>query len=243
MAWQNARSHGRDFRATDGIRMACMVRFALLVFLCLADTCWAADEAPAYFAIGEWRIGMPREEALTHFTAVEPLEQPGQFRATAPSIFGSVPATLTFADDKLATVELTCYEGGDRDAALQSLSGVLKGLHEAFGGSNFEGGLKYHDDPKGETIRRVIEGMIEKVDDALEKGRKKAQRKKQDPTSYTMVFSYWTEYEARDNFLYGQYVFDRDLQRVRIKLWEDRAFVKSRVPATIHLRGESEAPR
>ncbi len=227
------------------MRTLTMSRCALAL-MWIASSYTAAEQAATpepYFAIGEWRIGMPRDEALSHFTAVEALETPGHFRATAESRFGTVPAVLTFAGDRLETVELTFYEGNDRDAALQSLLGVLQGMHEAFGGSNFEGGLKYHDDPKGESIRFVIEGMIEKIDTSLEKGRKKAQRKKQDPTSYTMVFSYWTEYESRDNFLYGQYVFDRDLQRVRVKLWEDRAFVKSRVPANIHLRGESEAPR
>lgn len=213
----------------------------MFLCLCLATVGTAADEPAPYFAIGEWRIGMPREEAVRHFTAVEALGQPGHFRAVAASKFGTVPATLVFANDRLETVELTIHEGNDREAALQSLLGVLKGMHEEFGGSNFEGGLKYHDDPKGESIRIVVEGMIEKIDASLAKSQKKARRKKTDPVSYTMVFSYWTEYEARDNFLYGQYVFDRDLQRVRIKLWEDRAFVKARVPATIYLRGESEA--
>ena len=230
-----------------------MTRICALTVVALASSFAAAAEATPqrdapptvepYFAIGPWRIGMPRDEALTHFVAAEPREEPGRYQAMAPSIFGTVPVTLTFAEDKLETVELTCYEGGDREAALQSLLGVLEGMHEEFGGSNFEGGIKYLEDPKGEMIRFIIEGMIDKVDGSLEKGRKKAQRKKEDPVSYTMVFSYWTEYESRDNFLYGQYVFDRDLQRVRIKLWEDRAFVKSRVPANIHLRGESEAPR
>jgi hypothetical protein len=224
-----------------------------VALLWLTGTLAAAEQAAAppdatpgaepYFVIGPWRIGMPRAEALTLFTAVEALEPAGHFRAMAPSKFGTVPAVLTFTEGRLETVELTFYEGNDRDAALQTLLGVLGGMHEEFGGSNFEGGLKYHDDPKGETIRVVIEGMIERVDASLEKGRKKAQRRRQDPVSYTMVFSYWTEQQARDNFLYGQYIFDRDLDRVRIRLWEDRAFVKSRVPANIHLRGESEAPR
>jgi hypothetical protein len=228
-------------------------RMGALLCMAFAASFVAAEEtatpqsssttARDYFAIGAWRIGMPRDEALTHFTAVEALESPGRFRAMAPSKFGTVPATLSFTDDGLATVELTYYEGQDREAALRSLVDVLKGLHEEFGGSNFEGGIKYHDDPQGESIRIVVEGLIARVDASLEKGRKKAERKKQDPGSYTMVFSYWTEFESRGNFLYGQYVFDRDLQRVRIKLWEDREFVKSRVPATIHLRTESEAPR
>ena len=62
-----------------------MTRICALTVVALASSFAAAAEATPqrdapptvepYFAIGPWRIGMPRDEALTHFVAAEPREE------------------------------------------------------------------------------------------------------------------------------------------------------------------------
>jgi hypothetical protein len=86
-------------------------RACALCFTWLAPALFAAEEptrAPGaaaleekYFAIGPWRIGSPREEALKHFNAAEAVDGDITWRARAPSHLGpDLPAELSFTDGR-----------------------------------------------------------------------------------------------------------------------------------------------
>jgi hypothetical protein len=213
----------------------------------------AASIAEGYFALGSWRIGMPREEALGKFGSVEPLKGQSSYRAVAQSHFAAdLPADLTFDDDKLRTVKLQVYEGNDLEQAVQRIQQVLMYMNEHFGGANFEGGLKAHKDPEGKLLLRVLRHAIDSVEGGLreveedEKKKKKRKRKGQSEgfTAFEMVMNFRCERAAQNNFLLGEFRFRSDSQRINVSLYDDRAFVKSRIPeASVMLfRAAGERP-
>jgi len=190
------------------------------------DEPWLAER---YFAIGAWRIGMTRDQALAHFAEVVPEPGGKVLKGIATPYFGGpLPATLTFVDDRLASVKLLVYDGTDRAASRDRLREILVYMDEHFGGGSLEG-LTVDEDPKRVLHEVVIEGTIEKMSAALVEVNRK--RKKRDPRSaYTLVFEIMTPLVAPDNFLYGQYRYESDTQRTTVELWDDRAFVKARSP-------------
>jgi hypothetical protein len=204
----------------------------------------AASMAEGYFAVGSWRIGMPREEALGKFQKVEPLEGDLRFTAIADTHFApALPAELSFADGRLQTVKLQLYEGTDLEQAVRHMMNALLYMNDHFGGSNFEGGLKTHEDPKGDRLFHVLSTMIDKFDASLlsteqELRKKRRSRKREQPhnTAYEMVLSFSAELGAANNFLLGQFRYRSDLERSTVILFDDRQFVPVRIPdAMVHL--------
>jgi hypothetical protein len=213
----------------------------------------AASEAEDYFALGAWRIGMPREEALKHVQASEPLTGEPKLRVTAPTHFaGDLPAEVVFADGRLQSVKLQVYEGTDLEQAIGNMQTALLYMNAHFGGANFEGGLKTHKDPRGELLRQVVRQTLDKFDAGLrevdEKERKSRERKGKPPsyTAYEMVMNFWTELVVPNNFLTGEFRYRSDLRQATITLYDDRAFVESRIPkASVNLfrvSGERPSP-
>jgi hypothetical protein len=211
----------------------------------------AASVAEAYYALGQWRIGMPREEALGKFGSVESLEGQARFRAVTQSHFAAdVPAELTFSDGKLQTVRLKLYDGTDLEQAVQRIQQVLLYMNDHFGGANFEGGIKTHKDPEGKLLLQVlrhtldsVEGGVRKADDDEQKKRK---RKGQPEgfTAFELVMNFWTELVTQNNFLTGELRFLSDQQRIIVSVYDDREFVKARIPdASVRLfRATGERP-
>ncbi len=56
--------------------------------------------------------------------------------------------------------------------------------------------------------------------------------------------NYWTELESTHNFLLGEFRFVSNLRQTTINLYDDREFVKSRIPAaSVNLfRAKGERP-
>jgi hypothetical protein len=197
----------------------------------------AATVAEHYFALGPWRIGMAREEALEKFGSAEPLDSRNSYRAIAHSHFaGDLPAELTFSSDKLQTVKLQIYDGNDLEQAVQHIQQALLYMNDHFGGANFEGGLKAHQDPEGKLLLQVLRHSLDSIEGGLretdEKEAKKGKRKSTPPTytAFEMVMNFWTELDAENNFLLGEFRFRSEEQRIVVSLYDDRAFVESRVP-------------
>lgn len=197
----------------------------------------AASMAEGYFALGQWRIGMAREEALSKFRDVEPLEADIRFKAVTDAHFAAaLPAELSFADGRLETVKLRLYEGTDLRQAVQHTMTALLYMNEHFGGSNFEGGLKTHKDPKGDLLLQVLRHTIDRFDNSLleaEQKQQKKRRRKQEPTGYTtyeMVMNFRAELRADNNFLLGEFRYRSDLGRSTVSLYDDREFVPARIP-------------
>jgi hypothetical protein len=198
-----------------------------------------ASQAEGYFALGPWRIGMPREEALKVFSDVRATDGDNTFNARAPSHFAAdVPAELTFADDRLQTVRLRIYEGTDFEQAVQRMRLALTYMDEHFGGSNFEGGLKTSRDRDATLLRTVLETTRDQFDRALReaaeeqarKRRKKRQATRTSSTAFRQFFHFSTDVEAPNNFLFGQYQFNSDTRQYTVDVYDDREFVASRVP-------------
>ena len=197
----------------------------------------AASVAENYFAMGAWRIGMQREDALGKFGSVEPLESRNSYRAVAHSHFaGDLPAELTFSDEKLQTVKLQLYDGSDLEQAVQRIQQALLYMNDHFGGANFEGGLKTHKDPEGKLLLQVLRHSIDSIEggvrDAEAKQAKKRKRKAEPKghTAFEMVMNFRAELRAENNFLMGEFRFRSDQQRIVVSLYDDRAYVASRVP-------------
>lgn len=205
----------------------------------------AATVSEGYFALGPWRIGMTREEALHLFSDVTAFEGGTRFTALAPAHFAAdVPAELTFANDRLQTVRLRIYEGTDFEQAVQRMRLALTYMDEHFGGSNFEGGLKTSRDPDAALLRLVLRETRDRFDRALresdeEQARKRRKKRKSGRgnfTAYLQTCHFGPENEAPNNFLFGQYQFRSDTRRYTVDIYDDRSFVPSRVPdATVHL--------
>jgi hypothetical protein len=213
----------------------------------------AASVAENYFALGPWRIGMPREEALGKFGSAEPLDSRNSYRAVAHTHFaGDLPAELTFSGDKLQTVKLQIYDGTDVEQAVQRIQQALLYMNEHFGGANFEGGLKTHKDPEGKLLLQVLRHSLDSIEGGLretdEKEAKKSKRKSTTPayTAFEMVMNFWSELTAENNFLFGEFRFRSVDQRIVVSLYDDREFVKSRVPEAsvmlFRVVGERPAP-
>lgn len=211
----------------------------------------ALSVAERYYALGQWRIGMPREEALGKFGSVESLQGQASYRAVAqPHFAADVPAELTFADGKLQTVRLQIYDGTDLEQAVQRIQQVLLYMNDHFGGANFEGGLKTHKDPEGKLLLQVLRHSLDSVEGGLRKvdedERKKRKRKAQLEgfTAFEMVMNFWTELVTQNNFLTGEFRFRSDHRRIVVSLYDDREFVKSRIPdASVMLfRASGERP-
>jgi hypothetical protein len=194
--------------------------------------------AESYFALGQWRIGMAREEALGKFGSVESLEGEESYRAVAHSYFAAdIPADLTFAAGKLQTVQLHIYEGADLEQAVHRIQQVLLYMNDHFGGGNFEGGLKAHMDPEGKLLLQVLRHTLDSVESGLRETdddeKKKKRKRKGQPegfTAFEMVMNFWTELTTQNNFLTGEFRFRSDQQRIFVSLYEDREFVESRIP-------------
>jgi hypothetical protein len=205
----------------------------------------AVSLAEGYFALGAWRIGMSREEALRHFSDVRALEGNATYTALAQAHFAAdLPAELTFASDRLQSVRLRIYDGTDFDQAVDRMRLALSYMNEHFGGSNFEGGLKTSQDPQADLLRLVLRQTMDQFDHAVrevDKEEAKKRRKKRpggepSSTAYLQFFHFWTELEAPNNFLLGQYRFRSDSRVFTVDIYDDRAFVASRVPeATVQL--------
>ena len=212
----------------------------------------AVSVAEGYFALGHWRIGMPREEALGKFGSVELLEGQARYRAVAQSHFAAdLPSELTFTDGKLQTVKLQIYDGTDLEQAVRRIQQVLMYMNDHFGGANFEGGLKAHEDPEGKLLLQVLRHTLDKFEYGVRKtdeDEKKKRKRKGEPgfTAFEMVMNFWTELESQNNFLMGEFRFRSDQQRIIVSLYDDRGFVKSRIPeASVMLfraNGERPAP-
>ncbi len=197
----------------------------------------AVSVAEGYFALGQWRIGMPREEALGKFGSVESLKNEASYRAVAHCFFSAdIPAELTFAAGKLQTVKLQIYEGTDLEQAVHHIQQVLLYMNDHFGGGNFEGGLKAHKDPDGKLLLQVLRHTIDTLESGIREaddGQKKKRKRKGKPAGFTafeMVMNFSTELETQNNFLLGEFRFLSDQQRIIVSLYEDREFVKSRIP-------------
>jgi hypothetical protein len=204
----------------------------------------AASQAEGYFALGTWRIGMSKDDALGQFSAVRAIEADRHYSALAQTRFAAdVPAELTFADGQLQSVRLRIYEGTDFDQAVRQIQLALAYMNEHFGGSNFEGGLKTSQDPDASLLRQVLQQTRETYDRAVievDREEAKKRRKKRQTaagsTAYLQFFHFWTESEAPNNFLTGQYRFRSDTRVFTVDIHDDREFVASRVPeATVQL--------
>lgn len=211
----------------------------------------AASVAERYYALGQWRIGMPREEALGKFGSVESLKGQTSYRAVAqPHFAADLPADLTFADDKLQKVKLQIYDGADLEQAVQRIQQVLLYMNDHFGGANFEGGLKTHKDPEGKLLLQVLRHTLDSVEGGLRKTdedeKKKRKRKGQSEgfMAFEMVMNFWTELSTLNNFLTGEFRFRSDQQRIVVSLYDDREFVKSRIPnaSVMVFRATGERP-
>jgi len=211
----------------------------------------AASVAENYFAVGPWRIGMPREEALGKFGSVEALDSPTSYRAVARSHFaGDLPAELMFSGDQLQTVQLQLYDGADLEQAVQNIQQALMYMNDHFGGANFEGGLKTHKDPEGKLLLQVLRHTVDSIERGLRQAEadeaKKRKRKTSSKghTAFEMVMNFRAELRAENNFLMGEFRYRSDPQRIVVSLYDDRDYVESRVPdATVMLyRVEGERP-
>ncbi|HEX6638298.1 MAG TPA: hypothetical protein VF033_11640 [Steroidobacteraceae bacterium] len=213
----------------------------------------AASLAEGYFALGTWRIGMPRDQAVKLFTDMTPIEGATSYRATAHTHFAQdLPTELTFADGKLESVKLQIYQGTDFDAAVQRMQAALLYMNEHFGGANFEGGLKTWKDPRGELLGPVLKQTIQSMEDgvraAYEKNSKKKKKSRKHPptthVAFAMVMNFRTEVTTTGNFLLGEFRYVSNLKEYTISLYDDREFIPARIPdATIMLfPAEGERP-
>jgi hypothetical protein len=187
-----------------------------------------------YFPLGSWRVGMKREEALGHFSDVQTVEDAVLYRGVARTHFAAgLPAELTFARGRLQAVKLRLYEGTDFEQAAQRMQEALLFMDAHFAGANFEGGIKTAKDPKGELLRTVLRQTTGKLDGGIRAADEEA-RKKSDAksgfTAFEMVMKFWTERVADNNFLLGEYRFRSDTRMISVNLFDDRKFVKSRIP-------------
>jgi len=207
--------------------------------------------AEGYFALGHWRIGMPREQALEKFGGVESLEGQARYHAVAqPHFAADIPSELTFADGKLQTVKLQIYDGTDLEEAVRRIQRALLYMNDHFGGADFEGGLKTHRDPEGKLLLQVLRQAIDSIEGGLRKTdedeKKKSKRKGQSRTfmAFEMVMNFGPTIAAQNNFLMGEFRFRSDQQRIVASLYDDRALVKSRVPeaAIMLFRASGERP-
>lgn len=204
----------------------------------------AASLAEGYFALGAWRIGMPRGEALKLFDDVAQIEGGTGYRATAHTLFAQdLPAEITFSDDKLEGVKLRVYQGTDFEAAVKSMQVALSYMNEHFGGSNFEGGLKTWKDPRAELLAQVLKQTLERMDHGVraaeKKNAKKLRKRRHQPAdhvAFEMVMNFHTEHTTTHNFLLGEFRYLSNLQQYTISLYDDREFVPTRIPeATVML--------
>jgi hypothetical protein len=200
-----------------------------------------------YFPLGTWRIGMKRDEALKHFTDVRQKGN-GVLQGMARTHFAAErPAEITFMKNRLHTVRLNVYEGSDFEQALQRMQEALLFMNAHFAGSNFEGGLKTDMDPKGELLRKVIATTIGRLESAARSVDDEARTKGDSSSGFTafeMVMNFWTERDAPENFLTGEFRYRSDTQNIIVNIFDDRKFVKSRIPnASVMLfRSAGERP-
>ena len=187
-----------------------------------------------YFPVGAWRIGMKEEEALRHFSEVVPAAGKDPARAVAKTYFaGDLPAELTFARDRLSSVKLALYEGTDFEEAARRMQAALRFMEGNFGGANFEGGLKTSMDLDGKLLSKTLTETIARFETSLAEVEAEAKEKGKAPQglpAFEMVMNFYTEYVADKNFLLGEFRYRSDSRKYFINLFDDREFVKSRIP-------------
>jgi hypothetical protein len=190
-----------------------------------------------YFPLGTWRIGMKRDEALAHFSAVREDGNGVLHGITRTHFAAERPAEITFARNRLETVKLNVYEGTDFDQAVQRMQEALLFMNAHFAGANFEGGLKTDRDPKGELLRRTLAATIgsmesgtRSVDDEARAEGGASASASGGFTAFEMVLNFSTERLAPKNFLLGEFRYRSDTQVISVSIFDDRKFVKSRVP-------------
>lgn len=210
----------------------------------------AATLAEGYFALGAWRIGMPREEALKLFDEAVAVEGDRVYRGTAHTLFAQdLPAELTFDGGRLSSVKLEVYQGSDFEAGVQRMQSTLLYLNDHFGGANFEGGLKTWQDPKGDLVRMALRQTIDQMEygaRAVDEKEARKKRKSAAPThtAFEMVMNFTTEMTNDRSYLLGEFRYLSNLGQTTVNLYEDREFVESRIPdAMVNLfRAKGERP-
>ncbi len=187
-----------------------------------------------YFCLGGWRIGMKRDEAAAHFANLEAIDADKVFRGVTQAHFAAdLPAEVHFARNRLQTVKLLVYEGADFEQALQRMQQLLLFMDANFVGANFEGGLKTRMDRDGALLRKTLAHTLE----SLDKGASAADEKPKASgdlntgfTAYELVMNFWTEHVADNNFLLGEFRYRSDTRTYSVSIFDDRKFVKSRIP-------------
>jgi hypothetical protein len=200
-----------------------------------------------YFPLGTWRIGMKRDEALAHFSDVRDGGNGVLHGVTRTHFAAERPAEITFARNRLQTVKLNVYEGTDFDLAVLRMQEALLFMNAHFAGANFEGGLKTDMDPKGELLRRTLAATIGSMESRTRSVDDEARAEGGATggfTAFEMVLNFWTERLAPKNFLLGEFRYRSDTQNIIVTIFDDRKFVKSRIPkASVMLfRSAGERP-
>ncbi len=135
----------------------------------------AASLAEGYFALGNWRIGMPRDAALKLFADAVAIEGDDAYRATAhtlrPGSARGNPLRRGQAPDR----EAAGLPGHGFRGGVQRMQSALLYMNEHFGGANFEGGLKTWKDPRGELLGQVLKQSIEQMEHGARGRRKRSQ--------------------------------------------------------------------
>jgi hypothetical protein len=130
----------------------------------------AVTKANADFRLGEWTLGMTREQVLAKedFGPYEPGSSSGVLIARGAK-FAEKPASyqLTFGTRGLESVKLTSYEGSDYSAAENAAHNILTMFYKSLDGLDREDfrGPKGAPFPQGD-IRRLVKASLGRARDA-----------------------------------------------------------------------------
>ena len=196
-----------------------------------------ADEKNLYFALGDWELGEKYKKIMgagSPFKNVNILEEKKHLSATANTIFyDDTPAELFFKRGKLHRVELHLYRGNNYEKALSSSKSIISKFESEYGGAFLEG-YTTSEGLKPENFDQIVGQLLEKS--------KAAMTEINDEETeglgayFNMFISLSTEFEPKNNFLYGKFSYLGAEDTYVVTVYEDRKFNSDHVaPNMIHI--------
>jgi len=205
-----------------------LVRPFLVLLLAISS---GYANAVDYFEVGDWTIGKRLNERFVE-GFVESLSlaadaNRARIGVTDTRLKKAVPISMEFKRKRLSVVEMTFYEGHNKEAAIATTQELLAYFADHFGGGNLEG-LTTTEGLNAALVEVVIEQLFERIHHGVEV----ASSESAEDIEFKMLLSFTTERIARKNSLYGQFQYDSENELYRVVLWEERDFDEQRLPAS-----------
>lgn len=209
----------------------------VVVTLIFLSGALSAEDKRSYFSLGDWKLGEKQALLLEQsgpFKNLVTVKKNEHYSANAKTIFSDETSVdLFFKRGKLYRLELSLYNGNSYEMAVASAKSIISKFENEFGGAFLEG-YTTSEGLKPDTFDQIIGQLLVKSKAAMSKIN--TENSKGGEAYFNIFVSLSTEYEAKNNFLYGKFSYFGGSDVYVVTIYEDLKFNKDHVaPNMIHI--------